>query len=675
MGSECRLDPTPTRISKYFIPLILGFSFANMTILFFFRFLLETWLMSVILPLVLTTAYFFLFRSLIEKFISVISKFDRKIVYLIIASSLLVATVLYIFSPIKITGNLLLLSNAPLTIYRISRAFNIANFFLVSVFIFIVTLTGTVSQVKHGQIWQVIIILFFTFLILIGLFIYDDYGVSSDEPNERTTGKVNVHYVLDFVVDDFTGQDPYIERLSTYRYRNYGVGFQLPVTLIEYNLPVSDQITWQFRHLTTFLLFYYGVLAFYHFSSALFTDERYGILGALLLVSTPRIFAHGFFNAKDATFLAAFAIGLYFSFRFWQKPSIWNGLFAGASIAFAANIRIIAVSLLIVTIGVFILDLFNHKKNPGWPSLGILTTTFFVFLIALWPASWEEPLRFIYQSIVLFSDYRYWDFRVMYLGEFIRGANSPWHYLPVWMLITIPLTYLVSFFFGLIYLVKQSIKAKINLFFDHELRTLLIAFGLMIIPIIMAIHLNSTLYNGWRHFYFVYIPFLLISVAGVRFLVTEFKHGLHHQIYALITLLFLLIFTLNIGYSIFWMIRYHPHQTVYFNAIGRMIGRENFERDYWRLSMKQGLEYLLANEEDDYFLICSEEQFGNRDYYLNFPRQDLERFSFITDAEYQHLCDFSINTYRTPDMFTCENHYHTIIVDGFPILTIDRCGD
>ena len=41
---------------------------------------------------------------------------------------------------------------------------------------------------------------------------------------------------------------------------------------------------------------------------------------------------------------------------------------------------------------------------------------------------------------------------------------------------------------------------------------------LLFIPIIMVITLNSTLYNGWRHLYFIYPVFLLISIKGFDFL-------------------------------------------------------------------------------------------------------------------------------------------------------------
>ena len=37
--------------------------------------------------------------------------------------------------------------------------------------------------------------LFFIILILIGLFVFADYGVSWDEPTERNTGMVNLNYI------------------------------------------------------------------------------------------------------------------------------------------------------------------------------------------------------------------------------------------------------------------------------------------------------------------------------------------------------------------------------------------------------------------------------------------------------------------------------------------------
>ena len=51
------------------------------------------------------------------------------------------------------------------------------------------------------------------------------------------------------------------------------------------------------------------------------------------------------------------------------------------------------------------------------------------------------------------------------------------------------------------------------------------------------------------------------------------------------------------------MIINHPFQNVYFNSLAGKNIRQNFELDYWGLSYKQGLEYILANDTSDIIYI------------------------------------------------------------------------
>ena len=47
------------------------------------------------------------------------------------------------------------------------------------------------------------------------------------------------------------------------------------------------------------------------------------------------------------------------------------------------------------------------------------------------------------------------------------------------------------------------------------------------------------------------------------------------------------------------MIKYHPHQNVYFNFLVGNKVEKLFELDYWGLANKQAFEYILENDERD----------------------------------------------------------------------------
>ena len=56
---------------------------------------------------------------------------------------------------------------------------------------------------------------------------------------------------------------------------------------------------------------------------------------------------------------------------------------------------------------------------------------------------------------------------------------------------------------------------------DDELHDL-IYYLLFLIPIILVIFFNSTLYDGWRHLYFIYPLFLIFTIKGLYFFYISF---------------------------------------------------------------------------------------------------------------------------------------------------------
>ncbi|WP_143436673.1 hypothetical protein [Hymenobacter crusticola] len=50
------------------------------------------------------------------------------------------------------------------------------------------------------------------------------------------------------------------------------------------------------------------------------------------------------------------------------------------------------------------------------------------------------------------------------------------------------------------------------------------------------------------------------------------------------------------GRTAFRMVQMHPHQQVYFSFLPAHTAERLFERDYWGLSYRQGLEWILAHD-------------------------------------------------------------------------------
>ena len=140
-----------------------------------------------------------------------------------------------------------------------------------------------------GSARRVIPIIFFAALLLVGLGVFRDYGVSWDERVQREYGEKVYNYV--------TAGD---RELFTDRHRYYGPVIEFALFSLEKALDLEDtRQVYLMRHLAVFLMFWLGAVFFYFLCKHEFKSWKLGILGSILLILSPRIFAHAFYNSKD----------------------------------------------------------------------------------------------------------------------------------------------------------------------------------------------------------------------------------------------------------------------------------------------------------------------------------------------------------------------------------------
>ena len=444
------------------------------------------------------------------------------------------------------------------------------------------------AQNRSDKILKEITVLIFIIFLGTGLFIFDDYGVTVDEPVERQTGLVNLKFILQNLF-----QKPLPNELLTmpdlqnYKDKYYGVFLQFPTILFEYftNFRYDISSIFKLRHLWTFLNFYISVLFFNLLLYQRFRNRLISLIGTLFLIFSPRIFADAFYNIKDLMFLSWFIIGLFFLYRFIHHPTKRNGLILAIVIALAANTRVIGF-IQLIAVCVFLLYLYNRKKISweeflanGMILIGLNILLWFLFS----PASWKNPIDYFLEMLHFFSKFDLAN-KELYLGRFVLSTNMPWHYLPVWIFISTPILYTVLFFVGVFSLIKHFRINGPDQIYDY------VVLGIFTISFLLPICLHSTLYTGWRHFYFLYGPFLYLSIVGLSTLLA-IKN----------TILKSVILGISVGSIIYngaWMIRNHPYQMVYFNVLVRDKAPYNFERDYWGASSSECLR-LIASQSDD----------------------------------------------------------------------------
>jgi hypothetical protein len=179
-------------------------------------------------------------------------------------------------------------------------------------------------------------------------------------------------------------------------------------------------------------------------------------------------------------------------------------------------------------------------------------------------------------------------------------------------------------------------------------------------PIIAIIALHSTLYNGWRHVYFIYPAFILIAINGLDFLIQKLKAPIARFV------LFAVLVISCLSTSL-WMVVNHPLQNIYFNSFTKNWD-ERFEVDYWGLSNKQALEKILYQWPGGWQL----------PYIQNLKilkTKDLERIETTNsdkDAEYIIISKQGRQETNT-NAFKSKHQYELIdevLVDNTPVLSI-----
>ena len=72
----------------------------------------------------------------------------------------------------------------------------------------------------------------FMIYLIVGIFLYKDYGISTDERDERESAFVNIKYALDTLgVDALDGANGDLEK---YDYRYYGIAMQVVPSVLEW---------------------------------------------------------------------------------------------------------------------------------------------------------------------------------------------------------------------------------------------------------------------------------------------------------------------------------------------------------------------------------------------------------------------------------------------------------
>jgi len=481
----------------------------------------------------------------------------------------------------------------------------------------------TIKLVNNNS--RVVAGVFFLAFLLVGLHSYRDYGLSWDEGVNRENGQVSFNYI-------FKGD----KSLLNYSERYYGVVFEVPLVILEnaFHRRSLREIYFM-RHLLTFLAFYAGVYFFYRLGRLYFDSWKIGLLGSLFLILSPRIFADAFYNSKDLVFLSFFIISMYTLFKFLRKMSLAWAIAHSLSCAILTDVRVLGIMVPCLTLVLYIMAAFGRgrlektqlRKNFSAFLAFLFLTVFLVILF--WPFLWSNPLEHFIQAFQKMSRF-HWHWQDLYMGKLVPATQLPWHYIPVWILITTPVLYTFNFLIGLLSTVPSAGKRWRRLLSEEQGRFQLAVLMWFFGPLLMVIILKSVLYDAWRQMFFIYPAFLLISIQGVVVIFAFFRPP--RLTYRIGRAVFAVVILFSAFHTLDFMTRYHPYQNVYFNILAGRNLKANWELDYWGLSYRKALEYILERDGDKKIKILVGNNPGRLNADILTPRQK-KRLVYVSDPK------------------------------------------
>ena len=545
------------------------------------------------------------------------------------------------------------------------------------------------------RIPTILIALVFVCMFLVGLLHYQDYGISIDEPIQRDHSLIAYRYIMQQVFHRDVKELENLPDLQEYEYRYYGTFLQMPMVFLEdlNNFQTDLGEVYHTRHLITFIYCFIGYLCFYWLGKRVFRNRGLALLGSVMLYLYPRFFATQFFFIKDMLFSATFMVAMWATVLFLEKEEkpLYGVLFCVAT-AVCANLRFIGMLFPALLIGyLFIRDFFLRKiHRKGAPAVlkrvltyAALAVGFLVVYVAIHPACWVTPLRSVVAVVQRFAYYDQWKGSSLFMGREIHWESTPWSYIPVWLLISLPVWYQLLFFCAvvlsvLLILVPKRVEKRLTLLEETQenptwlsillsapYRYVLFALALFFGPLLLVIVNNSVLYNDWRQMYFLLVPYVFLVQFALSALFRVIRRkwlriGLIAAICA------------SLLFQAGWIVKNHPYEHQYLNQIAAPY-RAEFDRDTTRTSFYDALKYILAHAEEKTIVLDS--SYGDF-IIVQFQMMLLtpeERARIRCEPQGMYEFENYRYTYNKEDVaHDGYEPWYVITVDGIPITSVLR---
>lgn len=458
---------------------------------------------------------------------------------------------------------------------------------------------------KAGRFSAWFVALFFLALTAIGLLTAGNYGQPWDEPWEQDILRMNGNQYAQtlgletrFALTS-TMKAPASGLIEDSVERDHGECAYYPLLSVMAGSSLSQQSLMQLWHAYTWLWFVAGAGALWLICRRLGLSRALSTVAVLFWVLTPRMFAEGHYNNKDLVLLSLVLITLWLSLRLMERPGVLRALLFSLAGAAATNTKVIGLFIwaLCALFVLIRLCVGRRMKGRAWLAALVALVSFAGFYALLTPALWPDPKAYLVYTCNNAVHFGRWQNLILFRGAVfnLRVDTLPWYYLPYMIAVTTPLWLLALFAIGQVLALGRILRARPGVFTSDITTGLLLCTLLWLVPFLYAILGHPNLYNGWRHFYFLYGPMLALAGYGAGRIfnrLSALRSPVMRRVCAGLLALCMALTGTQIALS-------HPTEYTYYNALvaGKDVP-EYLELDYWNVSVLQTVRKLLNQQPD-----------------------------------------------------------------------------
>ncbi|MFD2182059.1 ArnT family glycosyltransferase [Rhodoplanes azumiensis] len=324
-----------------------------------------------------------------------------------------------------------------------------------------------------------------------------------------------------------------------------------------------------------------------------------GFAAVTLLATCPLWVGHMFINPKDVPFAVAMlaaTLGFVRAFSEYPHPSVPTTALLGLGLGLSFGSRVMGALAAVPAAAAFLLIVVAEARRQGVRDAARRAGAFllrltpavivaYALMALIWPWSVVSPLNPV-KALVYFSRFFEKPWRELFDGELLWVVDMPRRYVPELFALQTPELFWALAIAGVVAALAAAAHGDRPLNRRASLVFLAVS---VVFPIAFAVITRPAMYNGIRHFVFVLPPAAVLgglvgALLASRAAATEGRR----------TAIAAVVLAVMLVHPIVTMIRIHPYQYTYFNALaGGLQGADGrYMRDYWGLSMKQAAQAL-----------------------------------------------------------------------------------